>query len=59
MNKKKIAGIINKVKSYLQEMYIQDGEIFFHSDQNYRLHFSPYRLTMEIRCPEVIHKLEK
>ena len=58
MNEKKIEGIISKVKSYLQEMDVQDGDIFSHSDENHRFHFSPYRLTMEIRFPEGIHNLE-
>ncbi len=54
MIEKDIENLIQKIRQQLRDVELKDGEIISHTEENVRFHFSPYRLTMEIRFPEGI-----
>ena len=54
MGEKDIETLIRSIRQQLRDVKLKDGEIISHTEENVRLHFSPYRMTMEIRFPEGI-----
>ncbi len=59
MEKKELEIMIENIKNVLKKLNLRDGEILFHSDENFRVNVSPYRMTMELRFPEGIHNLKE
>jgi len=54
MAEREIETLIKNIREQLRDVQLKDGEIITHTEENVRFHFSPYRLTMEIRFPEGI-----
>ena len=54
MPERDIETLIQNIRQQLRDVKLEDGEIITHTEENVRFHFSPYRLTMEIRFPEGI-----
>ncbi|NOX88719.1 MAG: hypothetical protein GXO77_06815 [Calditrichaeota bacterium] len=58
MENRELEMIIKNVKEVLKKLNLQDGDILFHADENYRVNVSPYRMTMELRFPEGIQNMK-
>ncbi len=58
MENRELEMIIKNVKEVLKKLNLQDGDILFHADENYRVNVSPYRMTMELRFPEGIRNMK-
>ena len=58
MKDQDLKSLIRNVKETLKKMNLQDGDMVFQTNENYRVHVSPYRMTMELRFPEGIHNLK-
>ncbi|MBD3224462.1 MAG: hypothetical protein GF313_07020 [Caldithrix sp.] len=58
MHKKNIETIIENLKKTVKDFKMKDGDMFSITDEHHRVHVSPYRITMEIRFPEGIDKIE-
>ncbi len=59
MEKRELEMIVENVKEVLKKLNLRDGDILFHTDENYRVNISPYRMTMELRFPEGLHNLRE
>ncbi|APF19750.1 hypothetical protein [Caldithrix abyssi] len=59
MEKRELEMLVENVKEVLKKLKLNDGDIFYHTDENFRVNVSPYRMTMELRFPEGIHNLKE
>lgn len=59
MKDRELEILIKNIKESLKKLNLQDGDILSHADENYRVHVSPYRMTMELRFPEGIQNIQE
>ncbi len=59
MKDREIEILIKNIKETLKRMNLEDGDIITRADEDYRVHVSPYRMTMELRFPKGINNMSE